>query len=163
MSRNATKGGQPHDMAHLKTRAARAGVALLGALMLGAATAPGSARAAPEDGIRVELNKLEDVDGACRAYMVFANRTDRAFDAFKLDLVMFDPEGVIAERLALAAGPLPAGKTRVKLFDIQGRACADIDRILLNAVMACKTPDGASPDCAGLTRTASKADAAFFK
>jgi hypothetical protein len=145
-----------------KIRGTHSGAALLGVLVaITSAAAP--VHAAPDEGVRVELNKLEGVDGACRAYMVFANETERAFDAFKIDLVMFDPAGVIAERLALAAGPLPAGKTSVKLFDVQGRSCAKIDRMLLNTVMTCTTPNGDSPDCTGLTRTASKADAAFFK
>jgi hypothetical protein len=145
-----------------RIREARRGAALL-AVLAAITLAATPVHAAPESGMRVELNKLEAVNGACRAYMVFANETGRAFDAFKLDLVMFDPAGVIAERLALAAGPLPAGKTSVKLFDVEGRSCGEIDRMLLNTVMTCTTPDGDSPDCTGLTRTASKADTAFFK
>lgn len=47
--------------------------------------------------IGVELNKLEGVGGSCRAYFVFANGTDRADEALKLDLVIFDRDGVIAK------------------------------------------------------------------
>jgi len=150
-------------MTKLTMREIRPAAWLLAMLATIVAAAPGPARADSDTAMRVELNKLEAVDGACRAYMVFANETGRAFDAFKLDLVMFGTNGVITDRLALAAGPLPAGKTSVKLFDVQGRSCGEIDRMLLNTVMTCQTPDGASPDCTGLTRTASKADAAFFK
>jgi hypothetical protein len=118
---------------------------------------------AQDDGIGIELNKLEPVSDACRAYLVFENRTARAFDPFKLDLVMFDSDGVIAKRVAVEAGPLPAGKTSVKLFDVGGLGCGDIRRVLLNSVMACDTPKGDSPDCTALAKPESRTEAAFIK
>jgi hypothetical protein len=118
---------------------------------------------AQDDGIGIELNKLEPVSAACRAYLVFENRTARAFDPFKLDLVMFDRDGVIAKRVAVEAGPLPAGKTSVKLFDVGGLGCGDIRRVLLNSVMACGTPGDARADCTALARPASRTEASFIK
>ena len=113
--------------------------------------------------INVELNKLEPVGEACRAYLVFENGTDTAFDPFKLDLVMFDNQEVIAKRVAVEAGPLPASKTSVKLFDIDGLGCADIQRVLLNSVMACGTAGETQPDCTALTKPSSRTEAAFIK
>jgi hypothetical protein len=113
--------------------------------------------------IDVELNKLEPVDAACRAYLVFENRTDIAFNTFKLDLVMFDTENVIAKRVAVEAGTLPVDKTSVKLFDIEGLACPDIERVLLNSVMTCGTPGETQPDCTALTAPSSRTEAAFIK
>ena len=113
--------------------------------------------------ITVELNKLEPVGEACRAYLVFENRTDTAFDPFKLDLVMFDNQEVIAKRVAVEAGPLPAGKTSVKLFDIDGLGCADIQRVLLNSVMACGTAGETQPNCTALTEPSARTEATFIK
>jgi len=113
--------------------------------------------------IDVELNKLEPVDAACRAYLVFENRTDMAFNTFKLDLVMFDSDNVIAKRVAVEAGTLPVDKTSVKLFDIEGLACPDIERVLLNRVMACETASERQPDCTALTAPSSRTEAAFIK
>jgi hypothetical protein len=121
---------------------------------------PAQGRAAD---VGIELNKLESVSDACRAYLVFENRTDTAFDPFKLDLVMFDGDGVIAKRVAVEAGPLPAGKTSVKLFDVTGLGCANIRRVLLNSVMACDTPANTTPDCTALAKPASRTEAAFIK
>jgi hypothetical protein len=118
---------------------------------------------AQEHGIGVELNKLEPAGEACRAYLVFENRTATAYDPFKLDLVMFDSEGVIAKRLAVEAGPLPAGKTSVKLFDINGLGCESIRRILLNSVMACDTAEETQPDCTGLAKPSSRTEVTFIK
>ncbi|MBK1697777.1 hypothetical protein [Rhodovibrio salinarum] len=124
----------------------------------------GSAEGAPEAApIRVELNKLEPREGACRAYFVFTNATDQRLQDYKLDLVLFDPDGVIAQRMAIDAGPLPAGKTRVKPFDLSGLACGEIERVLLNDVLACRTPDGPLPRCGPRSTPASRAAASFIK
>lgn len=107
--------------------------------------------------VSVELNKLEPSNGACRAYMVTDNRLDSALKSLKLDLVMFDDQGVISERLAVELGPLAAGKTRVKAFDIDGVGCGVISRILLNGVLNC---DGAD-DCRSAVAVTSRSDVAF--
>lgn len=118
--------------------------------------------ASPE-GLRVELNKLESMESACRAYLLFENRTSSTLSALKLDLVMFNPEGVISRRLAVEGGPLPAGKTSVKLFDIDGVTCSSVDRVLLNGVLACSDDQGDRNDCLALIETSSRSSADFFK
>jgi hypothetical protein len=116
-----------------------------------------------QQGLKIELNKLESVEGACRAYMLFENKSGTAFDSLKLDLVMFDPNGVINKRLAVEGAPLPVGKTSVKLFDIQGLACAEVDRILLNDVLSCRGPGGEISDCLIEIDTTSRNSVLFFK
>ncbi|HSH43502.1 MAG TPA: hypothetical protein VK973_15385 [Arenicellales bacterium] len=113
--------------------------------------------------LRVELNKLESIDSACRAYLLFENRTAGDFASLKLDLVMFNAEGIISRRLAVEGGPLPAGKTSVKLFDIQDVACGSVSRVLLNGVLACSDASGERTDCLALIETASRSSADFFK
>lgn len=113
--------------------------------------------------LRVELNKLEPTDTACRAYLLFENGTSLDFGTLKLDLVMFNPEGIINRRLAVEGGPLPAGKTSVKLFDIDGVACDSVDRVLLNGVLACSDAQGDRSDCLTLIETGSRSGADFFK
>ena len=119
--------------------------------------------AAAADGITIELNKFEDQDGACRAYLVFQNQTDATFSEFKLDLVMFDADSVITKRLAVDASPLRPAKTSVKLFDIDGLACGDISRILINDVIACRDQAGARLDCITAVTPVSRNTVAFIK
>lgn len=121
------------------------------------------APAAAQQGMKIELNKLESVAEACRAYLVFENNTGNAFVSLKLDLVMFDPNGVINKRLAVEGGPLPAGKTSVKLFDIKGVSCTDVDRVLLNDVLSCQGPAGDVDGCLDEIDTTSRHSALFFK
>lgn len=121
-------------------------VRMLAAAALGCA-APVAAMAAPP-AVTVELNKLEDVAGGCRSYIVASNGAGAAVDSLSLDLVAFDAGGVIARRLAVELGPLEAGRTRVKVFEMDGLACADISRILVNDILSCAPEMLAGAACA---------------
>src|SRR3546814_13298842 len=44
-----------------------------------------------------------------------------------------DRTGVVAKRLAVQAAPLPAGKTSLKVFDVEGHGCEDIGSIPLRS------------------------------
>lgn len=133
------------------------------AIMLLAWAPPAPAQDDEEDTLRVELNKLEPTEGDCRAYLLFENRTPVDFQSMKLDLVMFNAEGVINKRLAVQGGPLSPGKTSVKLFDIGGVGCEAVERILLNGILECSDPEGERSACLELIETASRSHADFFK
>lgn len=132
-----------------------------GMLVLIALAAP--ALPAVAAGLTVELNKLEAQGEDCRAYLVFENGTDSAFTALKLDLVLFDADGVVARRLAVEGAPLPAGKTVVRLFDIGKLACGRIGRVLLNDVIACAGAAGGRDDCLAIVEPRSRTPAGFVK
>jgi hypothetical protein len=110
---------------------------------------------------RLELNKLETVDNACRVYFVLRNNTAVSVESYKPDLVFFDGNGVISNRLVVEGGPLPARKTRVKLFDVNGLDCGAIGSVLLNDVSGCAGADGGS--CLPSTEIASRAQIDFIK
>lgn len=113
-------------------------------------------------GVNVELNKLKQVDNACRAYLVTQNLTDTDFKSLQLDVVMFDDKGIVAKRLAVEIGPMPAHKTRLKVFDIAGLPCENIGQLLLNDVIQCKDDQGKRNDCLALIRVTSRGDVAFI-
>ncbi len=115
-----------------------------------------------QDSIEIELNKLEDRDDSCRAYLVFKNHTGSYFKEFKLDLVMFGPDGVISRRLAVDSSPLRARKTSVKLFDIEGLSCQEISLILINDVLSCRD-EAERDDCVDLIEASSKSHVSFVK
>lgn len=87
--------------------------------------------------IRIELNKLETRAEGCRVWLVVGNPGAEALDPLRLDLVLFGRDGVVSRRLAVDAGPLPAGKTSARIFDVAGLACDDVGSVLLNDVLAC--------------------------
>jgi len=112
--------------------------------------------------IAVELNKLEQRDAACRAYLVTQNLSDTDFESLQLDIVMFDDEGIVAKRLAVEVGPMPAGKTTLKAFDIQDLSCENIGQLLLNDVLQCRDENGERDDCMALIEVSSRSDVSFI-
>jgi len=113
-------------------------------------------------GITVELNKLQPVKDACRAFLVTQNLTDTQFDSLQLDVVMFDDNGIVAKRLVVDIAPLSPGKTSLKVFDIDGLSCDKIGQLLLNNVVKCQDANGPRQDCLSLVRVSSRADIAFI-
>jgi hypothetical protein len=103
--------------------------------------------------LAIELNKLEPQKDSCRAYVVVTNNSSTAYQALKLDLVLFQPDGVIGRRFALDLGPLPAQKHSVKLFDID-TPCDQVGSLLINDVLECNGEAGSIPNClADMTAT----------
>ncbi len=103
-------------------------------------------------GLSVELNKLESQDKGCRAYMVVDNTGAVGYQSLKLDLVLFQTDGVIGRRFAVDLAPLKASKKTVKLFDLEGTACDKVGSLLINDIVECKSDTGPVADClTGLT------------
>ena len=113
--------------------------------------------------LNVELNKLEAYDRGCRAYVVINNVSDHSYQSVKLDLVLFQPDGIIARRFAVDLAPLKNNKKTVKLFDMEGLACEKIASVLVNDVMDCKIETGAVADCLGKMTLSSVAAAPLTK
>ncbi len=114
--------------------------------------------------VAVELNKLEVSGGGCQPYLVFENKTEIDFDSLKLDLVMFDKDGVIARRIAVEGAPLPPGKVVVKVFDMPDLPCELIGRVLLNGLTRCADADGDRAGCLAQIETRSRAaDVGFIQ
>ena len=118
---------------------------------------------AADSGVSVELNKLEPQDAACRAYFVLENRSPIAFSALKLDLVMFDNDGIVTKRLAAELGPLPLEKTSLKVFDMEDLPCTGLGRLLLNDVTACEDESGPRADCLALLSASTRVPVPFIK
>jgi len=127
------------------------------------ALVPTAALAQTPGSLSIQLNKLEADGDTCRAYIVLENRSDLSFEALRLDLVMFDVDGVIARRLAVDAAPLAAGRTSVRVFAIGSLACDNIGRVLLNDVLACADASGERTDCMDRIAPESIAGVPFIK
>lgn len=136
----------------------------LALLALGAAT--GSA--AEEDAIAVELNRADALDAGCRLSFVIHNDTPHSFTSLQWDLVGFDSDGLIADRMAAEVAPLLARKTSVKQFDIPTLGCDRLGRLLLNDITQCQTRGGDATlsdplSCLRLIRPSSRTNIEFFK
>ena len=99
----------------------------------------------------------------CRVTLVEKNGTQSAFAALKLDLVVFDAAGIVTKRVGVDAGPLKAGRTVVKTFDLKGLACDGVGRLLINDVLACEAEGIAADACLDLVEPRSRVAAPFDK
>jgi hypothetical protein len=118
---------------------------------------------AQTDALHIELNRLEDHGDGCRVHLVLRNASPRAYTSYRLDLVVFAADGVIARRLALETAPLRADKTMVKEFELSDFSCRQVGRILLNDVPACVSDAGDLDDCVTMTRVSSRASVSLVK
>lgn len=119
----------------------------------GAQTNAGApAAAAPVAKVSVELNKLETQQSSCRAFLVIDNQSEKSYDILKLDLVLFQTDGIIGRRFALDLAPIKGKKRSVKLFDLDGVKCESIGSFLINDIMECKS--GGADENACLDRLA---------
>ncbi|TFH50420.1 MAG: Tat pathway signal sequence domain protein [Lysobacterales bacterium] len=118
---------------------------------------------AQSDALHIELNRLEEHGAGCRVHLVLENAGAHAYTSYRLDLVIFDADGVIARRLALETAPLRANKTMVKEFELTDLACRQVGRVLLNDVSQCASAAGDMDDCITATRVSSRGSVAFVK
>ncbi len=134
-------------------------------LTLGQApSAGGSAgQAAVEgSGITLELNKLEGSGGVCRSYFVVANRGPETLKDLRLEMYLFDRQGIAMRRVALPFTDVRAGRTKVVIFDLADLACSDLDKLIVNEVLSCTGETGQPiKGCPDLLTTRSRATAAF--
>ena len=100
----------------------------------------GAIYATPDEPIRLELNVLENADGRCRVSFVIENKSQTALESLKLELAVFNREGIVQRRLATEMGPVRGAKTVVKAFLVDG-ACDEIGSILVNELTACAPGD----------------------
>lgn len=111
---------------------------------------------APELGI--ELNKTETTVEGCRTLFVFDNRTGHELNRFRVDLILFDPEGIYKKQLLLDMAPLYADKKTVASFLLGEESCDKIGSILINDIPQCRDGVGHTVDCVELLEVRSKSD-----
>ena len=135
------------------------GVRRLAVLLLIVAT-PAHAGALT-DTIRVELNSLAASEQKCRLSFVLKNEAFSDVQSLKLDLVLFDRQGVIGRRLIAEMGPLRAAKTVVKSFDVD-EPCTNLGSVLVNDAADC-APEQPASCLDRLTLSSHVADIRLFK
>jgi hypothetical protein len=91
----------------------------------------------------IELNSVSQEGAACRLVFVVENGMGADLSSAVFETVLFDSEGRVVTLTLFDFGALPAGRPRVRQFDLADTACADLGRLLLNDAHAC-TADGES-------------------
>lgn len=119
--------------------------------------------AKPADNLYMEINKLEQRDDLCVAYVRFSNQTENEFSELKSELFAFNREDIITAHFLADFQRVTANKTVVKLVPMKGAKCDEIDSILLNRMVSCKSGGDDVANCMGMIRTGTKASVRLFK
>jgi hypothetical protein len=110
------------------------------------------ATAGADEGLTLELNKVEEAAEGCQAFFLLNNQSGHVFDGFRLELILFDQDGVVSERLRVDMAPVRHDKRTVSTYIFPGMSCAEIGSILVNDVPVCESRDGAELDCVDLLK-----------
>lgn len=118
-------------------------VGLAAALVLSAGL--GQAQDRPAPALALELNTVETVGESCRLTFVARNGQEEDIVQLVLETVLFTDDGRVGDITLFDFGALPAGKARVRRFDMAGLSCERIGSVLVNGVETCATSAGG--DC----------------
>ncbi len=138
-------------------------MAKLSVLVVSAGLACATTAARADNSIKIDLNKLEPREAACRAYFVLENLTESSFSGFTLDLYVFDPDGVIQKRLVVDTAPVNPDKTRIRPVDIRDMACEQISKVVVNDVIDCRDASGEREGCVDQLELLNHTSATFSK
>jgi hypothetical protein len=108
--------------------------------MLSAATITSVAaqEAVAPKGLEVELNALAGSQKGCLFTFVAENGLAQTISKVSFEFVIFNDKGTV-ERLALLDfRDLPAGKSKVRQFDVPGIKCETVKNLLINDAPVCE-------------------------
>jgi len=114
------------------------------------------------EGPGIQLNRLQQKDNDCVAYLVVENPTGMTYTSLKMDLVLFQTNGVIERRLSLDLSPVLPSKTRVSLYQFADLNCDSLGKVLVNEITECQA-ETALPDCINQFHFDSLAGIPLFK
>lgn len=95
--------------------------------------------------LSIELNSVQDVQGACRFTFLAKNTTGSAIDKAVFETVIFDTAGSVVRLSLFDFRDLPANRPRVRQFDVPATNCEEIGQTLINGTNTC-TVNGAQSD-----------------
>ena len=133
---------------------------LLSAMFCAATTTGAVAQeAAAAKGLDVELNALASSQKGCLFTFVAANGFAQNISKVSFEFVIFNDKGTV-ERLALLDfRDLPAGKSKVRQFDVPGIKCEAVKNLLINDAPVCEGEGIEKASCMGSIVTRSKTTA----
>ncbi|GAA5068190.1 hypothetical protein N0B44_02100 [Roseibacterium beibuensis] len=102
----------------------------------------------------IELNRVDQLDGACRLTFMAENATGADLSTLSLETVLIDTAGQVDRLTLFDFGALPDGLPRVRQFDLGALDCAQLGRVLINGVAECS----GGADCAGALGVSSRTD-----
>jgi len=113
------------------------------ALLIGSGAA---AEEAPR--LEIQLNEADLVGESCRLTFVLTNALEADVDQLVAETVLFSAEWGVVLLTLFDFAALPAGRPRVRQFQVPDTSCVRIGQVLINGISTCTVAGGASPLCA---------------
>ncbi|PST22371.1 hypothetical protein C7U60_14255 [Mesorhizobium plurifarium] len=111
--------------------------AVAASAVLVTAGAAGAQDAAEPAGLSIELNEIAPSEKGCKLTFVAGNALAQSFSKVSFEFVLFDDKGLVERMAVLDFRDLPAGKTKVRQFDLPGTKCEAVKSLLINDAPAC--------------------------
>jgi len=113
----------------------------------------------PAPGLALTLNTLQPTEaGGCRLTFVIRNGLGSDIDSLVTEAVLFDAGGQVATLTLFDFGRLPAGRPRVRQFDLAGPSCDGIGEVLVNGIGTCEGAGLTPAACLDGLRLSSETD-----
>jgi len=110
----------------------------------------------PAPHLSLELNAMQQLEGACRIVFLADNRLGTDLEALSYETVLIDTDGVVDRLTLFDFQSLPEGRMRVRQFDLENAQCGRIGRVLINGAAACKGEGLAGDECIDKLTVSSK-------
>lgn len=137
-------------------------LALSSLLTIAAGPAAAQGNETADRTIRIELNGLEPSQQGCRFTFVAENGLEVAIERAAYEVALFGKDGLVQRLTVLDFKDLPAGRTKVRQFDLPEVDCADIGRVLINDAAACEGGEGlGEKSCIASLKTKSRGEVGF--
>jgi len=110
----------------------------------------------PRPTLSVELNAQTSTAAGCLLTFMVSNSHPQVIESAVFETVLFDTDGQVDRLTLFDFGSLPAGRPRVRQFQVDGLVCDDLGQVLINGASTCKVGGADSPLCSTLdlnTRT----------
>lgn len=106
--------------------------------------------------LSIEINDLAPSEKGCKLTFVAANELPQALSKVSFEFVLFDEKGLVERMAVLDFRDLPAGKTKVRQFDLPGTKCEAVKSLLINDAPVCAGDGLAKDACMKALKTGSK-------
>lgn len=121
-------------------------------------SAPASvAQESPASGnLTVEINELAASEKGCKLTFVAGNGMPQSLSKVSFEFVLFDQKGLVERMAVLDFRDLPAGKTKVRQFDLPGTKCDAVKSLLINDAPVCDGDGVVKDACMKALKTGSR-------
>lgn len=106
--------------------------------------------------LSIEMNDLAPSEKGCKLTFVAGNGLPQSLSKVSFEFVLFDAKGLVERMAVLDFRDLPAGKTKVRQFDLPGTKCEAVKSLLINDAPVCAGDGVAKDACMKALKTGSK-------